>query len=357
MGAWRQNFKKHSLITQSFKVDSNWVHFFVSRGVFLQNVVYVVRIAECPYNNHSLIETMSLVVNKFGGGIMKSSSAIKHLSEIVKHYDAEDQSLNVFSAFGKTTNNLEKILNSWASGDSVESNTALDGLRAFHTEIARELFPEDHVVFDMIEDVFNKIQRSISSIGQDENIQYKYDQIIPFGEILATLTVSEYFSYVGISNKLVHATDFLETDSNFNTANVDREATYKNLKVHMAKEILSRHKNIITEGFIGFSEKGMTTLGREGSDYTAGILGNMMDADRVVLWKDVPGVMDKDPRLVGSENVQKIDSINYGDFEKHLQSNAVGLVHPKTLNEVKEKRIPLYIRPFWDLSSEGTVIM
>ncbi len=168
--------------------------------------------------------------------------------------------------------------------------------------------------------------------------------------------MSEYLSYIDVPNKLVHATDFLKTDSSFNAANIDKDTTYKNLKVQMREEILILYKNIITEGFIGFTEEGMTTLGREGSDYTAGILGNMMEADKVILWKDVPGVMDKNPKLVGNENVQKIDSINYNDFEKHLQNNAVGLVHPKTLNEVREKKIPLQIRPFWDLHLEGTII-
>jgi aspartate kinase len=100
----------------------------------------------------------------------------------------------------------------------------------------------------------------------------------------------------------------------------------------------------------------MTTLGREGSDYTAGLLGNLMNADKVVLWKDVPGVMDKNPNLPGNEDAKKIDTISYDDFIKSLETTATGLVHPKTLNEVKEKGIPLQVRPFWDLTSEGTMI-
>lgn len=299
---------------------------------------------------------MSLIINKFGGGIMNSSDAIKHLPEIFKNYSTKDYSVNVFSAFNKTTNNLEKVVKSYVSGDRVESDKTLNEIKVFHVKIAHELFIEGHAVFEMLEATFKKIQHILALTGQGENTKYIYDQVVPFGEILACLIVSEYFSSVGVKNKLIHATNFLKTDSIFNTANVDKDTTSRNIKVQMREEILALYKNIITEGFIGFSEDGMTTLGREGSDYTAGILGNIMHADKVVLWKDVPGVMDKNPKLVGNENVQKIDSINYDDFEKHLQDNAVGLVHPKTLNEVREEKILLQIRPFWDLHSEGTII-
>ncbi|MDP9249697.1 MAG: hypothetical protein M3M85_04295 [bacterium] len=299
---------------------------------------------------------MALIINKFGGGIMNGSDAIKHLPEIFKSYGTGDYSVNVFSAFGKTTNNLEKVLRSYVNGETAESNEVFSELKVFHMGIARELFPEDHAVFGMIEDIFKKIRHILSITRQNENIKYIYDQVVPYGEILASLIVSEYLSYIGVPNILVHATNFLKTDSSFNTANVDKETTSKNLKVQMREEILALYKNIITEGFIGFSEEGMTTLGREGSDYTAGLLGNLMEASKVTLWKDVPGVMEKNPRLAGNENVQKIDVISYDDFGKHLQSGAAGLVHPKTLNEVREKKIPLHIKPFWDLSTEGTLI-
>ena len=299
---------------------------------------------------------MSLIINKFGGGIINSAKAIKHLPEIFKNYDKKDFSVNVFSAFGKTTNNLEKVLKCYINGDTVESEKVLNELKVFHTEIARELFPENHIVFGLIEDIFKKIQQTLSLVGYDENIKFIYDQIIPFGEILSALIVSEYFSFIGIPNKLIHATDFLKTDSDFNAANVDKKTTSENLKIQVTDKVFALHKNIITEGFIGSCDEGMTTLGREGSDYTAGLLGNLMNASKVILWKDVPGVMDKNPKLADSADAKKIDSITYEDFEKHLQTNAVGLVHPKTLYEVREKKIPLQIRPFWDLNSEGTII-
>ncbi|KKR02203.1 hypothetical protein A2W67_03005 [Candidatus Nomurabacteria bacterium RIFCSPLOWO2_02_40_28] len=298
---------------------------------------------------------MSLIINKFGGGIMSSAKAIRHLPKTFEKH-IHGNSMNVFSAFGKTTNNLEKILHNYASGDTNESSKIMHELKAFHLEIARDLFPEGHVTFGIIEDLFKKMQERLYLIGRGEDKKFIYDQIVPYGEILSSLVASEYLSHVGIKNKLVHATDFLKTDSNFNIANVDKKATNENLKVQIKEEIFITHKNIVTEGFIGFCEEGMTTLGREGSDYTAGILGNLMNASKVVLWKDVPGVMDKNPKLAGNENVQKIDFITYDDFEKHLEFNAVGLVHPKTLREVKEKKIPLQVRPFWDLESEGTLI-
>ena len=299
---------------------------------------------------------MKIIVNKFGGGILDGAFSIKYLLEIFKNYSPKEYSVNVFSAFGKTTNELEKVLKSYQNGNIEEGKKTLGELKIFHIEIAYELFPEDHFVFDIIEDIFKKIQYKLSMIRQDENIKYIYDQIVPFGEILASLIVSEYFSCIGISNKLIHATNFLKTDSNFNTANIDKNTTSQNLKAQIREEIFALYKNIITEGFIGFSEKGMTTLGRGGSDYTAGLLGNLLNADKVVLWKDVPGVMNEDPKLVGNNNVKKINFLTYDNFENLLQTSASGLVHPKTINEMKEKRIPLQVRPFWDLDSEGTLV-
>lgn len=297
-----------------------------------------------------------IIINKFGGGILDGDLPIKHLLEIFKNYSGEDYSVNVFSAFGKTTNNLEKILNNYIKEDKIEGEKLLNKLKSFHIEIARELFPENHNIFTIIEDIFQKIKNNLSTIDQYENIKYIYDQITPFGEILASQIISDYFSYMRISNKLIHATDFLRTDSNFGSANVDKQATSENLKTQITEKILFLNKNIITEGFIGFSSEGMTTLGRGGSDYTAGLFGNLLNANKVILWKDVPGVMDEDPKLFGNENVKKIDFLTYENLENLLQTAASGLVHPKTLNEVKEKKIPLQVRPFWDLQSEGTII-
>ena len=161
---------------------------------------------------------------------------------------------------------------------------------------------------------------------------------------------------MSITNKLFYATDLIKTDSAFTCANVDKQATLKNLNEKLNEQELALSKNIVTQGFVGFCEEGMTTLGREGSDYTAGLLGNLMNTSKVVLWKDVPGVMDKNPKISGNENAKKIDSLTYDKLIELLQTSAVGLVHPKTLNEVKEKKIPLQVRPFWDLESEGTLI-
>lgn len=297
-----------------------------------------------------------IIINKFGGGIVDGALSIKHLLKIFKNYSPENYTVNVFSAFGKTTNNLDRILNNYIKADTIEGEKLLDELKSFHIEIARELFPNSHTIFAVIEDIFKKIQYTLSTMGQYKDAKYICDQIMPFGEILASQTISNYFSYMGIPNKLIHATDFLETDSNFGSANVDKKATSENLKTQITEKVFFLNKNIITQGFIGFSDEGMTTLGRGGSDYTAGLLGNLLNANKVILWKDVPGVMNEDPKLFGNENVKKIDFLTYDNLENLLQTTASGLVHPKTLNEVKEKKIPLQVRPFWDLDSEGTLI-
>ncbi len=300
-----------------------------------------------------------LIINKFGGGIINGSTPIKHLSEILKNFNAEDYSVNVFSAFGKTTNVLGGVIKSCLDGNPEESKKLLDNLQSFHTEIARELFPEDHKIFMIIEEEFKKINEKLSLARKMSELQF-IDQVLPHGEILASLIVGNYLEYVGISNKLINATDFLKTDFNFGSANVDKNFTTSNLKLFVNQEVFKLHKNIITQGFIGFTEsnnvKYVTTLGREGSDYTAGLLGDILNADKVILWKDVPGVMDKNPKSPGGENAKKIDFLTYEELENLLQSSALGLVHPKTLNEVKIKKIPLQVRPFWDLDSLGTQI-
>ncbi len=298
---------------------------------------------------------MSLVVNKFGGGIITCASSIRHLPEVFGGC-VKENSINVFSAFGNTTNNLEKVVKAHLSGNKKEMKQVLDELKAFHTGIASDLLPKEHAVFESIEDIFKKMENTLKHADASTDPKFIYDQIVPYGEILASIIISNYFSYAGVPNKLISATDFVKTDSNYNTANVDKKTTFKNLEAQITPQVLDSYKNIITQGFIGFSGKEMTTLGRGGSDYTAGLLGNLMNADKVVLWKDVPGVMEMNPKLPGCENAKKIDCLTYDRLIELLQTSATGLVHPKTLNEVKEKGIPLQVRPFWVLESEGTLI-
>ena len=306
---------------------------------------------------------MSLIVNKFGGGIINGALPIKHLAEILKK-DSSEFTINVFSAMAKTTNNLENLVKVAIARDNIEKEKIFNSLQSFHTDIAQELFPKEHIIFYIISDIFKKINDTLSNEKYFENPKLFYDQIIPYGEILASLIVSNYLNYVGITNKVINATDFLKTDSNFGSASVDKNITTENLKQEITPEILNSYKNIFTQGFIGFCYfqvddnkiKYMTTLGREGSDYTAGLLGNILNVEKVVLWKDVPGVMEGNPKLVGNENVKKIDFLSYDELENLLKTSATGLVHPKTLNEVKEKKISLQVRPFWDLNSEGTII-
>lgn len=308
-----------------------------------------------------------IIINKFGGGIIDGAIPIKHLLEVFKNYSQEDYFVNVFSAFGKTTNELEKIAKAWGDGNMAESKKLLENLYFFHIAIATELFPEGHAVFTAIENEFKKMSDKLSVSNSIKNDLQFIDQILPHGEMLATLIISNYFKYIGISHKLIHATDFLQTDSNFGSANVDKKVTALNLNSEINEDVIKSHKHIITQGFVGFCKnenkndakngaRFMTTLGRGGSDYTAGLLGNLLNANKVILWKDVPGVMDEDPKLFGNDNVKKIDFLTYENLKNLLQTTALGLVHPKTLNEVKEKRIPLQIRPFWDLNSEGTLI-
>ncbi|KKQ88104.1 MAG: Aspartokinase [Parcubacteria group bacterium GW2011_GWF2_38_8] len=294
-------------------------------------------------------------VHKFGGGILNSAPAIKHLSEVLKKIECEKPAVIVVSALGKTTNMLEKLADAYFSGNT-DKSSAFEEIKDYHWQIVDGLFADkSDGIFEAVNDLFVALERETNNKSAYPYNQ-TYDQIVCYGELLSARIVSAYLKHMKIDNKLWDARDFIKTNDTYREALVDWTATKQLLNKKFENE--SEPVFLVTQGFIGKNNENFsTTLGREGSDYTAGLIGNIMNVSKVVLWKDVPGVMDKNPHIAGGENAKLISEIFYEQFEKLLQKNAKGLVHPKTLNEVKHKKISLQIRPFWDLQSHGTMVV
>lgn len=317
-----------------------------------------------------------MIVIKLGGGPVKDARAIRHIPVLIKEQYPEENIVIVCSAIGKTTNAFEALVKASLSENETntrtESRRILDEIKGFHLGLVETLFSPGvgcDIMKVLIMDTFNTISDTLYYVDRhNKALLFMYDQIVPYGEVLATLIISEYLNYAGTHNKLINAPNFLYTDDTFGSAVVNKEKTSTNLREKMIAMNLAKEKILITQGFIGrfstvskdgfLSIQCMTTLGREGSDYTAGLIGNILDATKVVLYKDVPGVMTQNPNHPEAIKVaKKIDVLSYDEYEGLMKKDRVtGLVHPKTLYEVKEKKIPLQVRSFWDLDNEGTMI-
>jgi len=291
-------------------------------------------------------------VFKFGGASVNSTTAVKNVKSILERY-AEQQLVLVFSAMGKTTNALEKITTA-AYGNHPDTGILLDDLKSYHLEIAGGLFPDPHhPVYGQIQEIFNRIQ----SLTKETNCPFDefYDRIVPSGELLSTTIVSNYLRESGLDPWLVPACDIIVTDPRFRDAAINWSETEKRITEKVAAPILSGEKKIIiTQGFIGATADGrMTTLGREGSDFTASILAFCLNAGEVIVWKDVDGLLNGDPAIF--QNLVKIDHISYYDAIE-LAFFGAKILHPKTIKPLQNKSIPLRIKSFFHPESGGTLI-
>lgn len=242
-------------------------------------------------------------IYKFGGASVKNAERIRHLGEIVSQ--TEGPLVVVVSAMGKTTNNLE--------------------------EFTRMLYPD--------------------ATYEDMDFDRLYDQVVSTGELQSSRIVSAYLNHAGIANQWMDATAILRTDSHFREAQVDVETSLRLLTAFIQAHPARVY---VTQGFIGGTADGMrTTLGREGSDYSAALFGNMLDAESVTLWKDVDGVYSADPRKV--KDARLLRRLTYAEAEA-LAEQGAQIVHRKTFAPLQQKRIPLYVRPFLHPEQEGTVI-
>lgn len=285
-------------------------------------------------------------VFKFGGASVKDAKGVKNLAQILKQYE-NDCPLVVISAMGKTTNALEEVARSFflKQGDAFEK---LEKVKNFHTSILNELFPDKHTVYNTVANLFVEIEWALEDEPRPE-YPYEYDQIVSIGELISTTIVSAYLKLIGIDNKWVDARDVIKTDNKHQEANVDWDLTSKRVE-----QYIHQNQITITQGFIGCtSENFTTTLGREGSDYSAAIFATLLNANKLVIWKDVAGVLHADPRYF--KEAKKVDKLSFQEAIE-LAFYGATVIHPKTLQPLKRNKIPLEVRSFLNPSEKGTWI-
>lgn len=289
-------------------------------------------------------------VFKFGGASVKDAAAVKNAGEILKQFEGE-QLVVVISAMGKTTNELEKAVNAYYNKTG-EALSILEEIKSFHEGIMGELFAnEEHEVYQKVNNLFVEIEWAIDDAPRGYN--FNYDQIVSFGELISTTIVSTWLNEAGISNNWLDIRDCLLTDNNYREAKVDWKQSEK-LFTEKIPVLLKSNPIVITQGFIGnTSENFSTTLGREGSDYTAAIIAHIMNAESVTIWKDVPGVLNADPKFFN--DAQKLEQLSYLDAIE-LAYYGASVIHPKTIKPLENKNIPLHVRSFMQPATKGTTI-
>ena len=285
-------------------------------------------------------------VFKFGGASVKNAEGVTNVFNILESFK-DSKLLVVISAMGKTTNALERIVDLYFAKDNA-INEDIDALKRFHVDIALEIFPNHHDVFGSIHSIMKDL---LATLKRNKSTQYDfvYDQIVSYGELLSTTIVSAYLNHNGLQNVYVDAREFIKTDTTHRDAKVDWETTQS-----LIKNNLPKHNLIITQGFIGSDANSFTTtLGREGSDYSAGIFAYCLNAENVSIWKDVPGVLNADPRVF--EETQLLHHISYGEAIE-LAFYGASVIHPKTLQPLQRKEIPLFVKSFQSPNEEGTSV-
>lgn len=293
---------------------------------------------------------MQIKVFKFGGASVKDSEGFRNVGQILQKY-SDEKIVVVVSAMGKTTNALEEVVKSFYAQDG-QTEALLLKIKSSHVALIQELFPVSQAVLDDINDAFVEIEWVLEEVPH-EDYDYTYDQIVSMGELLSSKILIHYLQHLKISSKWLDVRDVILTDNTYRDARIQWDTTQSNAK-HKIIPMLETANHIVTQGFIGTtSENFTTTLGREGSDYTAAILSYCLDADSMHIWKDVPGVLTGDPRIF--DEVIKMPRISYNEAIEMTYYGAK-VIHPKTIKPLQNKQIPLFVRPFLDPSSEGTVI-
>lgn len=288
---------------------------------------------------------------KFGGASVKDAEAIKNVALILKTY-ATEPTVVVISAMGKVTNQLEKLARAYFYKEG-DITTILNEVRHYHFTILDQLFEnKDQEIYNDIENVFVELLWALEE-EVSSTYDYHYDQIVSQGEVLSTKILSAYLDQNGLSNKWFDVRGIIQTDNTYREGKVNYELSETLVQTQLLP-LLKTKQLVITQGFIGgTSENYTTTLGREGSDYTAALLAYFTNARQVIIWKDVPGVLNADPKYF--KNTKKIEALTYHDAIE-LTYFGVSVIHPKTIKPLQNKNIPLYVKSFIDPAAEGTVI-
>jgi aspartate kinase len=285
-------------------------------------------------------------VFKFGGASVKDAQAVKNIVRVLQ-YENVDSLIIVISAMGKMTNTFEKIVASYFK-DKIEIDDTIITIKNFHFNITKKLFIDpNHEIYKHLDKEFKKLNQFLST-NNSRDYDFVYDQIVSLGEILSTKIVSAYLNLIGVKNSWLDARELIKTDDYYRDAKVDWKSTEELIFKNVDTAIIS-----ITQGFIGGSNSNTTTLGREGSDFSAAIFGYCLNAIDVTIWKDVKGILNADPDCF--EETILLNQVSYKEATE-MAFYGASVLHPKTLKPLENKLIPLKIRSFDDLESSGTTV-
>jgi aspartate kinase len=287
-------------------------------------------------------------VYKFGGASVKDAAGVRNLLDIVK---GESDLFIIVSAMGKTTNALESVFEAMQRGEQEVAMERIDNCYAYHRNIIDELIGAD-ITISQVDILFKQLRNTVrNTLYRASDAELWYDTIVAFGELVSTTIISNYLNGHGVANTWIDMRRAFLTEQRHKDANVNLEATAVRLKREMAD---SQTSVFVGQGFIGGAPDGTTTtLGREGSDYSAAIVANVLDAESMSVWKDVDGILNADPKIF--PDAKKLDRLNYMDTIEMAYSGAQ-IIHPKTIKPLQQKNIPLYVRPFGNKHAAGSVI-
>lgn len=291
-----------------------------------------------------------MLVFKFGGASVKSADAVRNIVSILDKY-AKENIVVVVSAMGKTTNTLERMIEAYTGGERDVVEKEFNFLKSYHEDILKGLFGEEsNEAYEKVESLLDQLNARLQK-DPTLNFDYDYDQLICFGELLSTTIISQYLNHAGILSRWMDIRRSLKSDNTWREAKVDWELSTRLVNEHFG---FNGERILITQGFLASTINDQTTsLGREGSDYTAAILSYMLKAESLTIWKDVPGVLNADPKYFDDtvllEKLSYLDAIELAYF-------GTGVIHPKTIKPLQNKHINLHVKSFLDPEAEGTLV-
>jgi aspartate kinase len=295
---------------------------------------------------------MQMKVFKFGGASVDGIERIRHVGKIIAEYRGEKLVI-VISAIGKTTNALEKVAEAFYASKTETALELFNVIKQSHLNFAKYLLVRNYnETLEQLSHFFTEIEWLLHD-KPVRDYDYYYDQIVCIGELLSTAIISAYLNETGIANQWLDVRDIFRTDNNFRDANINWEITGRQV-TNILLPLLEGKDIVITQGFIGSTDENeSTTLGREGSDYTAAVFANLLNADSQTIWKDVEGIMNADPKKFKA--AQLISELNYNEIIEMAYYGAQ-VIHPKTIKPLQNKGIPLFVKSFTNSSLPGTII-
>ena len=285
-------------------------------------------------------------VFKFGGASVKNSDSIRNIVEIIRSYGTNEL-IVVVSAMDKTTNALENVLELYLKNNQ-EYLQKIDQIFIFHDKICRDLFPKNHNVFSGLKNIITKLVSFLKN-NKSPNYSFVYDQTVSYGELISTFIINSYFIEEKLKTNFIDARNCIKTDSNYRGGNIIWDKTNENIRDNIKINQLN-----LTQGFIASDKNNFNvTLGREGSDYSAAIFAFAVNAESLTIWKDVKGLLNGDPKYF--KNTELIKTISYSEAIE-LAFYGASVIHPKTLQPLQKKEIPLYVKSFEKPDQNGTEI-